>query len=1007
MPNALFSKIFAGNRVGIRPISDANYTTGWQYLGPTNVITDDHDFVMRQQDEKSKWLYDAIGFNANNNLNLPDTNTMPLAGVYNVILGSGDTVLNSTTFPTSNRNAAFCSPAAIIDGSDNFLSNSGSTVATGQYNHIASTVAATIDGNRNFVFNSPTTFGTINDSIVMSTGGITPSGTNSKVILLGVNGVTLGTNTQSGAIAADGGAVVNSTKSVVMFANACTLSAATQSVIDSSVSSAIVSSTRSHVMTSDSCNIDGFNNVVIASSKSVLARKRNTLVMGYGTGAASAANIKIELDAETGNIYAAGTLSANDLLINGLPIANQLNNLTATTNPTVNDDSADGYTPLSMWVNTTTNEIWMAISVAPGAANWQIATLTVDQLGNLALINGTTVGQNIVQMANPSAVSFVRINADNTVSALSAGAFVTAIDAVTISGAQTITGAKVFTTDIIRNAAAGQASIVLQQAGVTNGRISATGGAGADVGVYAQRFSFLDGVSGSVLNHNGVSKLYTSSTGVDVIGNVNVTGAGNLSNTVRQTATGSGAFSIFEALSSRNDSNTTFQGRYGAAFRRTDGTAIVAGQSVGAYMFGAQFGSDTSYQPTKIRYSASIQGVAGSGTFADANNMPIDIVFRVGTVGDDINAANVGYGTEKMRLVSNGNLILQGGIIEGNGTGQRIHFINGGDTGASGGAATYYQNNGATQGAIGSYSSIAGTGYDPSLAIWSGSKITMFTGSTAKHTFHTNGNVSIGSTGDNALALLQVAGAMRAAGNILAGGGVVAAAGSGFLSDSSVPNVQNPIWRIGNATSYGMSYFQGSSGYDGTDSLGFHFGTPSSAGSPLNVRPQGIVIQANNGASPNYSTAQIVIRSGGANPAALGFWRDALTAVYLSHRTTDLLELYSANGDYGDLRVRTFTCATWTAVSDIALKENVEELSLELCKEILAKVKWYNFDMIDGQKNLNGVIAQELIDIYPDAVMTNSDGTYSVNYNLLYNLQMRVSQDLEQRLARLEAILLG
>jgi hypothetical protein len=70
-------------------------------------------------------------------------------------------------------------------------------------------------------------------------------------------------------------------------------------------------------------------------------------------------------------------------------------------------------------------------------------------------------------------------------------------------------------------------------------------------------------------------------------------------------------------------------------------------------------------------------------------------------------------------------------------------------------------------------------------------------------------------------------------------------------------------------------------------------------------------------------------------------------------------------------------------------------------------VSWCSFDLIDGQKNLNGVIAQELIDIYPYAVVEGKDGKYSVNYSLLYNLQMRVSQDLEQRLARLEKLMEG
>lgn len=60
-------------------------------------------------------------------------------------------------------------------------------------------------------------------------------------------------------------------------------------------------------------------------------------------------------------------------------------NLTATTDPTVTDDSTQGYSVLSRWVNTTTKEAFLALDVAPGVANWQQSTLTVDELGTAAL----------------------------------------------------------------------------------------------------------------------------------------------------------------------------------------------------------------------------------------------------------------------------------------------------------------------------------------------------------------------------------------------------------------------------------------------------------------------------------------------------------------------------------------------------------------------------------------------------------------------------------------------
>lgn len=65
-----------------------------------------------------------------------------------------------------------------------------------------------------------------------------------------------------------------------------------------------------------------------------------------------------------------------------------LNNYTATSPPTVNDDSADGYSVGSRWVDTTGDlEAWTCASASVGAAQWLPTTLTVDDLGSLAVLN--------------------------------------------------------------------------------------------------------------------------------------------------------------------------------------------------------------------------------------------------------------------------------------------------------------------------------------------------------------------------------------------------------------------------------------------------------------------------------------------------------------------------------------------------------------------------------------------------------------------------------------------
>lgn len=119
--------------------------------------------------------------------------------------------------------------------------------------------------------------------------------------------------------------------------------------------------------------------------------------------------------------------SSGTWVASNIPASARKNNLIATTDPTTGDDSADGYEPLSQWINTTTTEVFVCISATVGAAVWEKGTLTADELGNMALINGSTVGQNLAQVTNPSAIRFIRVNADNTVSLLDAAAFLTAV----------------------------------------------------------------------------------------------------------------------------------------------------------------------------------------------------------------------------------------------------------------------------------------------------------------------------------------------------------------------------------------------------------------------------------------------------------------------------------------------------------------------------------------------------------------------------------------------------
>jgi len=96
-------------------------------------------------------------------------------------------------------------------------------------------------------------------------------------------------------------------------------------------------------------------------------------------------------------------------------------NLSAITDPTVNDDIGDFYSQGSFWYNNSTDKLWVCMVNTLGAALWKILTLT-DNDGNVVLPGGLqfgggyssatlTANTNDLNIPNIAASSLVRLDA--------------------------------------------------------------------------------------------------------------------------------------------------------------------------------------------------------------------------------------------------------------------------------------------------------------------------------------------------------------------------------------------------------------------------------------------------------------------------------------------------------------------------------------------------------------------------------------------------------------------
>jgi hypothetical protein len=195
-------------------------------------------------------------------------------------------------------------------------------------------------------------------------------------------------------------------------------------------------------------------------------------------------------------------------------------------------------------------------------------------------LGGTTIGQSMFTLTNPSAITFLRFNADNTVTALDAASFRTAIGAGTGNGNGTVTS--VTGTLPISSSGGTTPNITIANAGV-----STTGVVTASTQTFGGAKTFNGDINGSsALNMTGFSTLTggasigtlaTTSTLTRVLG-INASNAiGELSLGTGMSV-GSGVLSVQAAGASQTGLVTSFTQTFGGN-KTFNGTVTLASAS--------------------------------------------------------------------------------------------------------------------------------------------------------------------------------------------------------------------------------------------------------------------------------------------------------------------------------------------------------------------------------------------------------------------------------------------
>jgi len=431
-----------------------------------------------------------------------------------------------------------------------------------------------------------------NDTVALTNTGVTSAVAGTGISVSGATGAVTITNTAPDqTVSITGGTGISTSGTYPNFTvtntspssggTVTSVSALTLGTTGTDLSSTVANSTTTPVITLNVPTASASNRGALSSADWTTFNSKVTSVSGTTGRITSSGGTTPAIDLASGIVTAGTTGSSTAIPVITVDTYGRVTSITTASNPqgtvtsvggtgTVNGITLSGTVTSSgnltlggtlSGVNLTT-QVTGTLPIANGGTN---ATTAPNARTNLG---ATTVGSNLFTLTNPSAITFPRINADNTVSTLDAATFRTAIGAGTGNGTVTSVGGTgtvngITLTGTVTSSGnltlGGTLSGVSLSTQVTGTLPIANGGSGQTTAQAAMN-AFAGAVtSGSYLRGNGTNVVMSTIQAADVPTlNQNTTGtASNVTGTVAIANGGTGQTTATAAFNALNPMTTT------------------------------------------------------------------------------------------------------------------------------------------------------------------------------------------------------------------------------------------------------------------------------------------------------------------------------------------------------------------------------------------------------------------------------------------------------------------